>query len=831
MNKTDLLAKKDSKKSKVTKIQNVTATLSNNILHIYIYTNKVLEKSIFLKPQNRLIYNHKAKSWSESKITDIISFINLEDTSKTVIDNYLKKFDLTDSKYNKPLPYAELLNKLSSKSFQSNTIDDKILVENERIKSDWDKIQEQVHNALPAKILTINQTKCFCTKCRADFTKRLKARSTTTCPNCGSEATVVPIKPYVNNAWKYNDGTVKTYFTNKSKRQMIVHTLIKHINEADKILFEIPAYPIYNVAYKDLDTKPLSECITEQIVKYVDKIIVFKRHHVSNIYQPEYGGIRKRTSNYTVIPHNPMTYTSSFTDIYTTYDIENKGNLKKLQNYNTTQYDESENLIFEMDMLDVNMSDLDHIKNISHDLYDVLNESMQANNSDTFHSLYKYINMNSANIKTMLNLNHMKANQLKKIISSNTKDKGLKLSAIIKLILQGRLNAEFVDQIDIVMKNLPTRNYRHHTTYNTIYESNKDYEKRIRNTLLALHDKFIIKANGKTLNVLESLSKLKKKDLVSEMIQKPDIIKLHKSTELTKALGITKKQLADINNLSDLAWSVFNYNDKLKHKESTINEVKNYIKTPDESFAELLDATKMSLLQFANYIPVLIKNYISFNTYKKYIDTCIELQKQVTSNTINRPKDIQFAIKQAQTDLNLFNNPVLKEMRQKANETELKQTFEDLKLYEYTNGKYSIVVPNQPEDIVKEGIALNHCVAKTTTFLERMYEHESYILFLRKIDEVTKPWYTLEIEPGGVIRQKRTEFDNINSDFNDTLPFLNEWQNRIRDLTKNLADEIENSKNKRIKNLMTLRSEQKTVIIDGKVHLLADVLEQDLLQI
>lgn len=123
-------------------------------------------------------------------------------------------------------------------------------------------------------------------------------------------------------------------------------------------------------------------------------------------------------------------------------------------------------------------------------------------------------------------------------------------------------------------------------------------------------------------------------------------------------------------------------------------------------------------------------------------------------------------------------------------------------------------------------------MANSNIYLKRIYEHESYILFLRKTDDVETPWYTLEVEPGGIIRQKRTKFDNVNKDFEDALPFLKKWQNHINDITKdNLSSEIENSKVKRLENLMTLRSQRKTVIINGKVHLLADILEQDLLQI
>ena len=143
-----------------------------------------------------------------------------------------------------------------------------------------------------------------------------------------------------------------------------------------------------------------------------------------------------------------------------------------------------------------------------------------------------------------------------------------------------------------------------------------------------------------------------------------------------------------------------------------------------------------------------------------------------------------------------------------------------------------IIPPSKPEDIIVEGTALNHCIAKTSMYLNRIYNHESYIMFLRKTDSEDKPWYTLEVEPGGIIRQKSTQFDNTNKDLDDAMPFLKKWQKHINDLTKDaFANEIEESKAKRIQNLNKLRYEKKTVIINGEVHLLADVLENDLIPI
>ena len=831
MNKNELLKIKDSRKNKITDIQNITAKVSDNILCIYIYSNKSLEKTIFIKPNQRLTYNCILDKWSGNKVTDSISFINIEDSSKNGIDRFLKKFELTDGKCEKALPYSDLLNELSSKAFTLNKPDDHTLIKEVISNLDKDNIKNQIHAALPAKIIVHNKTKCFCTKCKSDFTKRLKARTKTTCPICKSEATVLPILPYVKYATKYTDGTVKTYFENRSYRSLVIHTIVKHVNKNNKILLEMPAYPIYNVQHENLDTKPLSECITENIHHYVEKAIVFKPHHLEKIYQVQYYGLQNKSHNYTSIPYNTLNFTSAFTDIYTTFDIENKGDLRKLKGYNNPKYNLNEDLIFKINTL---YADMDHLKTISNETYNIL---MKSEKSNDFHTLYKHINSKGRNLKEILGLEQLKNDQVKKLSDINTNISNIanKLSAILTSLKQNKFNSQFVDQINVIIQNLPEQKCTHHATYythNITYESNRNYEKTLCKTLLSIQNKFIVNVKDKTLNIIESLSKLNKNRLVEEWLRNPDEITVHKSTELTKALGITKRQLANIECLDDLLWCVFNYNNQLKYKEDTIKTIRHYITRPDNKFINLLNVTKMSLLQFANYIPTLRKHCIYFTDYNNYILTCASLKKQVTSNTINRPKNIKSAINKVKIENNIINNPILKELKQTTDKVELQQTFDDLKLYEYNDKNYSIITPDKPEDVFYEGIALNHCVANSNIYLKRIYEHESYILFLRKTNDIETPWYTLEVEPGGIIRQKRTKFDNVNKDFEDALPFLKKWQKHINDITKdNLSSEIENSKAKRLENLMTLRSQRKTVIIDGKVHLLADILEQDLLQI
>ena len=92
--------------------------------------------------------------------------------------------------------------------------------------------------------------------------------------------------------------------------------------------------------------------------------------------------------------------------------------------------------------------------------------------------------------------------------------------------------------------------------------------------------------------------------------------------------------------------------------------------------------------------------------------------------------------------------------------------------YEYSDQKYVLLIPNRIEDIIQEGRALRHCIRFSDDYYERIQRRESYIAFLRKADQPEKSFYTLEFEPDGTVRQKRTSGDRQNEDFNQAVSFI-----------------------------------------------------------
>lgn len=153
--------------------------------------------------------------------------------------------------------------------------------------------------------------------------------------------------------------------------------------------------------------------------------------------------------------------------------------------------------------------------------------------------------------------------------------------------------------------------------------------------------------------------------------------------------------------------------------------------------------------------------------------------------------------------------------------------------YSYQNETYAVVVPENVEELLHEGDTLHHCVNKTDNYFERISNGESYILFLRKTDELSVPYYTLEVEPGGTIRQKRTEFNRQNEDIAEASEFLKMWQKVIRKrMTEKDLALAKRSRKLRTDEYEKLRKNGQAIgqgIYGGQ--LLVDLLESDLMEI
>lgn len=158
------------------------------------------------------------------------------------------------------------------------------------------------------------------------------------------------------------------------------------------------------------------------------------------------------------------------------------------------------------------------------------------------------------------------------------------------------------------------------------------------------------------------------------------------------------------------------------------------------------------------------------------------------------------------------------------------------KIFEWSDGTYSVLTPNDVQDVLIEGYLLGHCIARpksdgTYLYFERVEQNETYICFLRKNENLEAPWYTMEVEPDGSIRQLRTfgDDDGEGVDRDVAKAFLKKWRAKVRGrLGKSEVLAASISREKRLAEFEELRKNG-NIIRNGKLagRLLVEVLEAD----
>ncbi len=219
-------------------------------------------------------------------------------------------------------------------------------------------------------------------------------------------------------------------------------------------------------------------------------------------------------------------------------------------------------------------------------------------------------------------------------------------------------------------------------------------------------------------------------------------------------------------------------------------------------------------------------------TWRDYLDMAKRAKVDITKEQFFKPKNIN----KAHADMIALANK--KDMEREAAKRlkeypDINTVCTELTKYEWSDDEYAVVAPKSIMDIFLEGTILNHCIHRCDFYFDRINQREAYLVFLRRKCDIDTPWYTLEIEPNGTIRQKRTTGDNQNKDLDAAIPFLKKWQQEIK---KRLSEEdkelAKKSAEARKKNYSQLRKDKK-VVWHGKLQgqLLADVLESDLMEV
>ena len=91
---------------------------------------------------------------------------------------------------------------------------------------------------------------------------------------------------------------------------------------------------------------------------------------------------------------------------------------------------------------------------------------------------------------------------------------------------------------------------------------------------------------------------------------------------------------------------------------------------------------------------------------------------------------------------------------------QIKERLPEAARYFWEDEKYMIIPAGKCEELINEGRTLHHCVGRDDHYMKKMAEGTSWILFLRKKEDLETPYYTLEIDmQQDRILQYYSEFD------------------------------------------------------------------------
>lgn len=201
--------------------------------------------------------------------------------------------------------------------------------------------------------------------------------------------------------------------------------------------------------------------------------------------------------------------------------------------------------------------------------------------------------------------------------------------------------------------------------------------------------------------------------------------------------------------------------------------------------------------------------------YEDYMSMCDKLHKNTTDEMVFRPRELKRRHDEAVAEIERLNAQLkADEYSKKFGDAEkVLQTIREK--FEYVGDGFFIKVPERIVDIVSEGNYLHHCAGATDRYFDRIKSHETYICFLRKVEEPDVPFYTIEVEPGGTIRQHRGMFDE-EPELDQVKPFLREWQKEIRKRMSKKDHELAAvSKEKRKANIEELKEKNNTRVLNG----------------
>jgi len=185
-----------------------------------------------------------------------------------------------------------------------------------------------------------------------------------------------------------------------------------------------------------------------------------------------------------------------------------------------------------------------------------------------------------------------------------------------------------------------------------------------------------------------------------------------------------------------------------------IQNYKKYIKLLEEEYSSI-DCAET----YRDYV-MKIKFVKTRVTYAKYL-TNITFRWKVKEKDLDKAYESVYAIYRTFIDEEKYYSALLK----------FREYGADWEKYNYHNGEFMVTYPKGPTDLIEEGAKLKHCVGN---YIDIVSNGGTTILFIRKVNEPSKSFFTLEIR-GNSIRQCHGATNCNASTYPGLMDFIREF--------------------------------------------------------
>lgn len=202
----------------------------------------------------------------------------------------------------------------------------------------------------------------------------------------------------------------------------------------------------------------------------------------------------------------------------------------------------------------------------------------------------------------------------------------------------------------------------------------------------------------------------------------------------------------------------------------------------DEQIGAVIDESPMSIMRVCEYLEHVRINQCyepksAISDWRDYLKAAKTIEVDLTDNKAKYPSSLK-----REHDRAIAKQQVI--LDSKKEETFKAETEEYGRLYSHKDKNFMIIPPKNMKDLFEEGRKLNHCVG---TYSDRIIQGTTCIMFIRKVEEPEKPYFTIEISRGGkyIVQLRANSNRLINySTEKELVKFLREWAKK-KDLALN----------------------------------------------